>query len=160
MHIPRIYLRMPAVRVTTSKCLRNLFTRPQFSQASVYVLRVDKPLRPGKPEACDRFLLLEPGIRIGPPWRLLALRLIPGCLTLEKVCKFFARYRPALDQVWNLAGLLQSYEAIPGCYLKMESLGASLNSNEEVILAVSHGSKSALTEARAVPTSYLRGSYA
>jgi hypothetical protein len=64
--------------------------------------------------------------------------LVPDRLLLEKIRKLFARNRPALDQVWNQPGLLQSYEAIPGCDLKMESLGATPNSNEEVILAVSH----------------------
>jgi hypothetical protein len=70
--------------------------------------------------------------------RFVALRLVPELLILEKIRKFFARNRPALDQVWNQSGLLQSYEAIPGCDLKMESLGATPNSNEEVVLAVSH----------------------
>jgi hypothetical protein len=42
--------------------------------------------------------------------------------------------------------LLQSYEAIPGSSLKMESLGAAPNSNAEVIFAVSHASTTPFEE--------------
>jgi hypothetical protein len=78
--------------------------------------------------------------------RFVALRLVPNRLILEKIRKFFTRNRPALDQVWNQSGLLQSYEAIPGSSLKMESLGAAPNSNAEVIFAVSHASTTPFEE--------------
>jgi hypothetical protein len=65
-----------------------------------------------------------------------ALRLGLDRLILEKIRTFFARNRPALNQVWNQSGLLHSYEAIPSCDVKRESVGAAPNSNEDVILAV------------------------
>ena len=61
-------------------------------------------------------------------------------LIIEKAFKFLAGDRAALDQVWYQSSLPQSYKAIPGCDLKMESFGATPNSNEEVILAVRHAS--------------------
>jgi hypothetical protein len=67
-----------------------------------------------------------------------ALRTALVPLIIEKGCKFLAGDRAALDQVWYQSSLLQSHKAIPGCDLKMESFGATPNSNEEVILAVRH----------------------
>jgi hypothetical protein len=54
------------------------------------------------PNIPSHLSLLPQGCYVGVELaRIVALRLVPDRLILEKIRKFFAGNHPALDQVWN-----------------------------------------------------------